>query len=266
MRTSLLGTPVDIATMDETVARALAAMRTGQRCQHVALNVAKLVNARTDEELAQDIRDSDIIGIDGMGVVYGLRAIGVDAPERVAGIDLFLRLMAECADRGFRPFLLGARADVLADVRAELMRRFPDLKIAGSHHGYFGPDEEEGVRDLIRQSRAHCLFVAMPTPRKERFMRRWRDSLGVPFLMGVGGSFDVVAGRVTRAPQAMQRLGLEWLHRLLQEPRKMSGRYLRTNAIYAVLIAREFVARRFQNRPIPVEPAQSIPASDERAA
>jgi N-acetylglucosaminyldiphosphoundecaprenol N-acetyl-beta-D-mannosaminyltransferase len=266
MRTSLLDTPVDVATMDETVACALAAMRSGRRCQHVALNVAKLVNARSDAELAQDIRDSDIVGIDGMGIVYGLRATGQGAPERVAGIDLFLRLMAECADRGFRPFLLGARPDVLADVQAELLRRFPDLKIAGSHHGYFGPDEEERICGLIRESRAHCLFVAMPTPRKERFMRRWRESLGVPFLMGVGGSFDVVAGRVTRAPRVMQRFGLEWLHRLLQEPRKMSGRYVRTNAIYAVLIARELLRRSRAGGPAPDEAARGVAAPDERAA
>ena len=246
LRVRLLDTPVDIATMDETVGRALSAMRSGRRCQHVAMNVAKLVNARTDPELAQDIRDSDIIGIDGMGVVYALEALGHLVPERVSGIDLFLRLMEECARRGFRPFLLGARPDVLADAQAELRRLFPGLTFAGAHHGYFRPDEEERIRDLIRGSGAHCLFIAMPTPRKERFMRRWRDTLDVPFLMGVGGSFDVVAGRVTRAPFAMQRLGLEWLHRLLQEPRRMTGRYLRTNAVFALLLAREIAAQRLR--------------------
>lgn len=244
IRVRLLDTPMDIATMDETVDRALVAMRSGRRCQHVAMNVAKLVNARTDADLAQDIRDSDIIGLDGMGVVVGLKAMGHDVPERVTGIDLFLRMMDECARRGFKPFLLGAKPDVLAETQVELQRRYPGLVFAGAHHGYFKPEEEEGIRDLVRDSGAHCLFIAMPTPRKERFMRRWRDTLGTPFLMGVGGSFDVVAGRVSRAPALMQRFGLEWLHRMLQEPRRMLGRYLKTNAVFAVLLARELVAHK----------------------
>lgn len=239
MRTTLLDTPVDILTLEETVGRALDAMASGHRCQHVAINVAKLVNARSDAELARDIAASDIVGLDGMGTVFALRLFGHEVAERVTGIDLFQRLIAECAARGLRPFLLGATPEVLAATEAELLRRHPALKVAGRHHGYFRPDQERVVRDAILTSEADCLFIAMPSPRKERFLHAWRDGLGVPFLMGVGGSFDVVAGQVSRAPAVMQRLGLEWLHRLAQEPRRMAWRYLRTNTLFLGLVLAE---------------------------
>lgn len=241
MRVKLFGLPVDILSHDETVVRILADIATGRRCQHVALNVAKLINARTNAELENDIRASDIVGIDGMGIVYALRLLGHHVPERVAGADLFESLMAECASRGLRPFLLGATTAVLAAAERSLLRRYPGLVFAGSHHGYFTTEQEASVCDKIRSSGAHCLFIAMPTPRKERFMHRYRDQLGVPFVMGVGGTLDVTAGAVRRAPALVQRAGLEWAYRLMQEPQRLAGRYLRTNLIFAGLLMRHVV-------------------------
>lgn len=238
MRVTLFGLPVDLLSYDETVERILAAIAAGKRCQHVALNVAKLVNARTNAELDRDIRDSDIVGIDGMGIVYALRLLGHPPCERVAGADLFESLMAECAARGLRPYLLGATPDVLSAAQLKLAERYPDLALAGSHHGYFTAEQEGTVCDQIRGSGADCLFIAMPTPRKERFMARHRDTLGVPFVMGIGGTLDVVAEHVRRAPALAQSLGLEWAYRMMQEPRRLAGRYLRTNLIFAGLIVR----------------------------
>jgi N-acetylglucosaminyldiphosphoundecaprenol N-acetyl-beta-D-mannosaminyltransferase len=243
MRATLFGLPVDILSHDETVARILADITTGRRCQHVALNVAKLINARTNAELESDIRASDIVGIDGMGIVYALRLLGHRVPERVAGADLFASLIGECAARGLRPFLLGATPAVLAAAERNLRRRHPGLVLAGSHHGYFTAELEASVCDLIRSSGAHCLFIAMPTPRKERFMHRYRDQLGVPFVMGVGGTLDVTAGLVRRAPALVQRTGLEWGYRLMQEPRRLACRYLRTNLIFAGLLTRHALAQ-----------------------
>ena len=241
MRVTLFGLPVDILSYDETIECILAAIADGRRCQHVALNVAKLVNARTDAELDRDIRTSDIVGVDGMGIVYALRLLGHPISQRVAGADLFESLMAACAAHGLRPYLLGATPEVLASTKLKLAERYPNLVLAGSHHGYFKSEQEKSVCDLIRASGAHCLFIAMPTPRKERFMARHRDSLGVPFVMGVGGTFDVVAGHVKRAPALMQSLGLEWAYRMMQEPRRLAARYLRTNLIFAVLLGRELL-------------------------
>lgn len=243
MRVTLFGLPVDILSHDETVERILMAMASGQRCQHVAINVAKLINARTNAELENDIRASDIVGIDGMGIAWALRLFGYEVPHRVAGVDLFEGLMAQCASRGLKPFLLGATPAVLSAAKRKLLRRYPSLELAGSHHGYFSAEQEGQICDLIRASNAHCLFIAMPTPRKEQFMHRHRDALGVPFVMGVGGTFDVVAGHVRRAPALVQRAGLEWAYRMMQEPHRLAGRYLRTNVIFAGLLVRHLLGQ-----------------------
>jgi len=236
MRVKLFDLPVDILTHRETVDRILSAIAQGQRCQHVALNVAKLVNARSNAELERDIRDSDIIGIDGVGILLALRLLGHDAPHRVAGIDLFESLMAECAARGLKPYLLGATTTIVTDAQRALSRRYPALIFAGSRDGYFKPADEIEVCEQIRESGADCLFIAMPTPRKELFMRRHRDALGVSFVMGIGGTLDVIAGRVRRAPLMLQRAGLEWAYRMVQEPLRLGGRYLYTNAVFATLL------------------------------
>jgi N-acetylglucosaminyldiphosphoundecaprenol N-acetyl-beta-D-mannosaminyltransferase len=115
--------------------------------------------------------------------------------------------------------------------------------LAGRHHGYFGAEDEERLCRGIAESGADALFVAMPTPRKERFMLRNRERLGVPFVMGIGGTLDVIAGEVRRAPRLVQQAGLEWFYRLAQEPRRLAGRYLKTNAVFAGLVLREIGLR-----------------------
>jgi N-acetylglucosaminyldiphosphoundecaprenol N-acetyl-beta-D-mannosaminyltransferase len=236
MRVTFLDLPVDIASMEETVDLALKAMHSGQRMQHVALNVAKLVRASNDPLLKHDLETADFVGIDGMGIVIGLGLAGMKGAERVAGIDLMMALLARCAKEGLRPYFLGATPEVLARAIEVARDRFPGLQFAGARDGYFSESEEQDVVSAIRQSGADCLFVGMPTPRKERFLARYRDELGIPFIMGVGGSFDVLAGQVRRAPVWMQKMGLEWLHRVLEEPRRMWKRYATTNLAYARML------------------------------
>lgn len=247
MRTDILGCPVDILTRGETLALAADAMLTRTPRQHVALNVAKLVKARHDSELDRDIRQADIIGIDGAGIALALRLMGEPQAPRYAGVDLFEDLMAICAVNGFRPYILGAEAHVLGTAVARLMERNPGLAFAGWHHGYFGSGEEAVVADIL-DAKPDCLFLAMPTPAKERFMARWRSRLDIPFIMGVGGSVDVVAGKVNRAPAIWQKLGFEWLFRVLQEPRRMWRRYLGSNAAFAWLLCRALLMRAFTSR------------------
>jgi N-acetylglucosaminyldiphosphoundecaprenol N-acetyl-beta-D-mannosaminyltransferase len=238
MRVDLLGCSVDILTMTETVERARRAMREGKRVQHVALNVAKFVNMRSDGVLRADVMGSDIIGIDGMGILLALRLFGVPATERVAGIDLCREVLKVCAEDGYRPFLLGATPGVLSRAANVIATTFPSIQIAGLRDGYFRPQEEGDVVEQIINSKADCLFIAMPTPRKERFLAAHRDRLGVPFIMGIGGSLDVIAGHVRRAPRIMQSIGLEWLYRVYQEPRRMWWRYAKTNALFAGILIR----------------------------
>ncbi len=235
---NFLGVPVHLLTMDQTVTRVADAMREKRKILHVALNVAKFVKLQRDEELRADVFGADLVGVDGAGIILGARLFGIHVPERVAGVDLMHNILALCAERGYRPYLLGARPEVLETALSKLKQTHPNIEIAGSHHGYFKSEQEADIIEAIRVAQPDCLFVGMPTPRKERFMAAHRAALEVPFVMGVGGGIDILAGHVRRAPDFWQRNGLEWLYRVLQEPRRMWWRYLSTNLLYAGILAR----------------------------
>lgn len=242
-RVEFLGCPLDVATMDDTVSHIEQAIEQGDFTQHVVVNVAKLVNMKKDVQLDESVRSCDIINIDGMGVVFGARWLGYDIPERVAGVDLFHNLLAMSAKRDFPVFLLGAEEEVVQKAAEVCQKANPELTIAGYHHGYFW-DDEEAVVEKIRQSGAKLLFVAITSPKKENFINRWKDRLGVDFVMGVGGTFDVVAGKVERAPEWMQNAGLEWLYRVIQEPGRMWKRYLVTNSAFAWMLIKARFGKR----------------------
>lgn len=250
-RLTFYGANVDLISHEKSIALAEEAMASRRLTRHTALNVAKLISLATNEELAADVNTSDIVGIDGMGIVYGLRLFGQRTAHRVAGIDLFYGLLDHCARTGRRPFILGATQENLDRAMDEARRRFPGLVFAGSRNGYFTAEQRPQIVQQIAASGADCLFVAMPTPHKERFLNAHASELGVPFIMGIGGSVDVLAGHVSRAPLWMRNVGLEWFHRLLQEPRKMFGRYVRTNAAYAVMLVRSLLSGANPVRPAP---------------
>ncbi len=241
---SLAGCAMHSLTMAETLQMIAARLDAGVFTQHAVVNVAKLVHMQQDAVLRKSVIDCDIINIDGMGVVWGARFLGHSVPERVAGIDLFHGLLALSARRGFPVYLLGATEEVVMSAAVNLQMVYPDLKIAGHHHGYFW-DDEVAVVERIRASGARLLFVAITSPQKENFIARWKGALGVDFVMGVGGTFDVVAGKVKRAPLWMQRSGLEWLYRVMQEPRRMWRRYLSTNSRFAWLLLKEKIRQKF---------------------
>jgi N-acetylglucosaminyldiphosphoundecaprenol N-acetyl-beta-D-mannosaminyltransferase len=236
MRVYLRGTPVDILTAEETIGNIEAAIARGSRLQHVALNVAKLVSLSSNAELREDVRSSDIVGIDGMGIVLALKIMGHHHVTRVAGVDLLDDALSLCAKKGYRPFFLGAKAEVVENAAEVARSKYSGLEFAGLHDGYFDEEQEDAICEAIQTSHADCLFIGMPTPRKERLLAKWRHKLDVPFIMGVGGSFDVLAGRVKRAPIWMQKYGLEWAFRIYQEPGRMWWRYAWTNTIFSGLL------------------------------
>ena len=242
-RREFIGMPIDCLTRAETVALAEAAMRERRSLRQVSINVAKFIAMRSDPELDRDVRSGDLISIDGMGILWAARLLGIEVSERVAGVDLMEDLLELCAEKGYRPYFLGARPAVLEAAVASVSKRMPGIRFAGAHDGYFTPAEEAAVVAEIRAARADCLFIGMPTPRKERFLARYVDELGVPFIMGVGGGLDVLSGEIRRASALVQELGLEWLYRTLQEPRRLLPRYLKTNARFAAVLAKAWLRK-----------------------
>jgi N-acetylglucosaminyldiphosphoundecaprenol N-acetyl-beta-D-mannosaminyltransferase len=231
----LFGCPVHSLSMGETITVIDNNIRQRTRLQHVVVNAAKLVNMQKDPVLRESVVNSDMINADGQAVVWASRLLGRPLPERVTGMDLMVNLVKLAHLRNYRIFFLGAKEEVVKKVVDRYSREFsPDI-IAGYRNGYFSREEEAGVARLIADSRADILFVAMTSPKKEIFLHTYKDVIDTPFIMGVGGSFDVVSGITRRAPAWMQRSGLEWLYRVIQEPRRMWKRYLVTNTLFILM-------------------------------
>lgn len=199
------------------------------------VNVAKIVKCRNNRELRKSLEQSDIVLADGLPIVWLSKIIGKPLPERVAGIDIMSQLLKRSSEKNYRVYFLGAAQQVIEKVIETVRKEYPGIQIAGYRDGYFEESEAEEVADEIKNSSADILFVAISSPKKENFLRRWRHHMNVPICHGVGGSFDVVAGITKRAPAWMQRCGLEWFYRLGQEPWRMWKRYLVTNTIFVVI-------------------------------
>jgi N-acetylglucosaminyldiphosphoundecaprenol N-acetyl-beta-D-mannosaminyltransferase len=243
-RSDVLGCPIDRLDMGQTLDRIDAIIASGGFAQHMAMNVAKLVTLRDDPALREIVASCSIVNADGQGIVWASRLLGDPVPERVAGIDLMQNLLGLAERRRYRVFILGARDTVLERAADRIRERHPRLDLVGYRDGYFADEEAADIAAAIRFARPHIVFVAMSSPRKEYFLGTYGERLGAQFVMGVGGSIDVIAGVTRRAPVAWQRLGLEWLYRMLQEPRRMFRRYSVTNARFAWHLARGLITPR----------------------
>ncbi len=239
----ILGVPLAAVTMGEALDLVDHAIRWRRRLQIGVVNAAKVVNMRRDPLLRDDVLRSDVIFADGMAIVWAGKLLGEPLPERVAGIDLMMGILDRGNTRGYRIFFLGAAANVLDKVVERVRAEFPGVVVAGCRDGYFDAGAEEAVASAIAASSADVLLVAMTSPKKEKFLSRWSEKMGVAVCHGVGGSFDVYSGMVQRAPQAWQRLGLEWLYRVKQEPRRLWRRYLVTNVLFGKMLLAEWTSR-----------------------
>src|SRR5690242_15907953 len=232
----LMGVPVDALTMAEVLDRIDRTILGEGQLRIGVVNAAKLVHMRRDPTLRADLLSCDLLLADGVPVVWASRLLGRPLPERVAGIDLMYGMLRRGHENGYRVYCLGASEDVLAAAVARITADYPHVRMVGRHHGYFTGQEEPGIVAAMTHAKPDILPVGMSSPKKERFLARWSDQLGVPVCHGVGGSFDVLAGKVRRAPGAWQRLGLEWLYRVCQEPRRLWRRYLVTNTLFCGLV------------------------------
>ena len=249
-RRTLFGIDLDALTMQETVERCVAAVEAGETLEIGMVNAAKVVRMQRDPRLRAAVTGCGIVVADGQSVVWASRVLRNRLPERVAGIDLFVRLLGEAERHGLSVYFLGARPAVLDSMVSEVRDRFPGLKVAGYRDGYFSDADAGAIADQIASSGAQLLFLGMTSPKKENFMAEYGVRTGALVAHGVGGSFDVLAGVVKRAPESWQRLGMEWLYRALQEPRRLGGRYLTTNAAFVSLVLRELMRPNRSSRPV----------------
>ncbi len=236
---NFFGTEVDNLTIDETLSIIEESLDAGKKIIREDINAAKVVWMENDPKFKQMIQKADVINADGQSVVFASKFLGHTIKERVSGVDLMEKITAHAKNRQWRIFFLGASEEVITKTVNTYTQKYSKDIIAGYHHGYFDEKDEKKIVDLINISNANILFIGMPSPQKEYFIHKYYQKLTCNLIMGVGGSFDVVAGKVSRAPVWMQKSGLEWLYRLLQEPGKMWKRYLYTNSIFLWLIFKE---------------------------
>jgi N-acetylglucosaminyldiphosphoundecaprenol N-acetyl-beta-D-mannosaminyltransferase len=236
-RVYVLGTPVHNLTMQQTISLVNDAIANKQHIHHSVVNAGKIVAMHENTELKESVINADIINADGQAVVWASKLFGQPIRERVTGIDLMGKVVELAYQKNYKIFFLGAKEEVLQKVINKYSRQYsPDI-IAGFRNGYFTKDEEREVVQQIADSKANILFVAISSPVKENLLYQNRDILkNVNFIMGVGGSFDVVAGNVKRAPLWLQNIGLEWFYRVIQEPKRMFKRYLIGNLKFIALI------------------------------
>ncbi|HXY48711.1 MAG TPA: WecB/TagA/CpsF family glycosyltransferase [Terriglobales bacterium] len=236
-RSQLLGYPVDSLDIDEAVRRVGTFIKTGGFHHVVAINANKLWLAEKCPELRKILWNADLI-VPEYAVVWASRQLRKPLKGHVGGVMLLKALMPYLEKERVPAFFLGAKTNVLEQMKIQLRASHPQLVMAGLRSGYFDPDQEQGIVQQINHSGAEVLFVAMGTPRQELWVERHRQSLGVKVVMGVGGSFDVLAGIKKDAPQWV-RHGGEWLYRLVQDPRNLWKRYLTTNPWFVYRVFRE---------------------------
>lgn len=229
---------------DETVVAIARLIEEGGSHYAAVLNAAKIVAANKDDALKRALLEADLVTADGMSVVWASRLLGQSLKQRVTGIELFGRLVRLASERGWKVYFLGACDESVSGVVARFTSEYPALRVAGYHNGYFDVSESAAVAEVIRQSSADLLFVAMGSPAQECWIMANLERTGARFALGVGGSFDHVTGLARRAPVWMQRTGLEWLYRLIREPRRLWRRYLVGNTVFVWLVIRQKLLNR----------------------
>ncbi len=221
-RFRILGAAVDNVSMAEAEARVASFIAKGDRLYHVlTLNAEILYHAQKDAQLMSIIKQADLVTPDGVGIVWGAGQLGTECKERVAGIDLMTALCRQAATEGWRVYLLGAAPGVAEEAAKNLCLANAGLHIVGTHHGYSPREDWPGVMAELAATEPQLVFVAMGSPAQDEWIRMARGLLGPCVAVGVGGSFDVLAGNVKRAPRWMQKLGCEWLWRLLSNPKRI---------------------------------------------
>lgn len=243
-RYSILNTYVNAISMEETISAVERIIEDKIPVQHVVINASKVNLMEVDPVLREIVNSCPLINADGASIVWAAKKLGIPLKERVTGIDLFLNLIELAAKKRYKIFLFGAKEQVVSKVKEIFEATFPGIQIVGCRNGYFTKEDEPEIVQKMSESGADMMFVAFSSPKKEYWVNKYLKDLNIPFVMGVGGSFDVVAGVTQRAPAWMQNHGLEWLYRLIQEPQRMWKRYAVGNIKFILLTYKTKFARK----------------------
>lgn len=203
------------------------------------VNAASIISFYKNEKLRNAIVKSDLVNIDGISVVWALRFLGYDIPERVACPDLATEILALAEKENYRVFLFGAQETSLLLCMKNLQTSFPKLILAGFRNGYYQEEEELSIKNIINDSKPDILFLGMPSPQKELFVDKYKSVLTAKYIFGIGGFFDILSGYKKRAPRWIQKIGMEWFYRFIQEPKRMWRRYLIGNTEFIWLVIKE---------------------------
>lgn len=239
MRVQFLNSNIDNLTMNETLTKIDIIIKNGKPVQHVVVNANKINLMQRDLLLRSIVNSSELINADGASILLAGKLLGKPVVERVTGIDLFCELLVKCETNGYRPYFLGATKETIETLIRTIREDYPKIDIAGYRDGYFTENESEDIAAEVSATNATILFVGFSSPQKEYWINKYLGQMNVPFVMGVGGSFDVLAGKTKRAPDYLQKIGMEWFYRFAQEPRRMFRRYFVGNLLFVYYILKE---------------------------
>lgn len=246
-RVHILGMPLDVVTIDETLDHLVRLARGDRAAYVVTANVDHVLRYRRCPDLRPLYSQADLVVADGTPLVWASKLLGKRLPERVAGSDLFPALCQRAAEADLSVYFLGGAPGSAIAAADVLQKRHPRLRVVGTYCPDYGFERDSGectrIVDHIRQAGPDILFVGLGSPKQEQWIDAYREACGVKLSMGIGISFSFVCGHVTRAPRWIQRLGLEWAHRLVQEPRRLWKRYLVVDAAFVFLVVRELFFR-----------------------
>lgn len=230
----ILGVPFQTSGFHETVADLTARIQAGERTHVVTANPEVVMIANEDQQFQRTVEQAYVVP-DGIGIVYAAKILNYPITERVTGIELLEGLMEQANKHQWKVFLLGASPEVNQRASQKLAHQYPNARIAGARDGFFTAAEEDQIASEVAASQADLLFVALGAPKQDVWISKYWDQLQVSLAMGVGGSFDVLAGTVKRAPYIWQKLHLEWLYRLMKQPSRWKRQLAIPRFIAAVL-------------------------------
>lgn len=241
-RIEILNTIIDVLDMKQTIDLVEKYVQKKIPLHLAGVNADKINELNKNKKLKQIVNSCGIINADGASVVMASRFLKKPLPERVAGIDLMQKLIALSEKKGYSIYLLGAKQEVVEKTAKVLARQYPKLKIAGIHNGYFKQNDWPDISMELKNIKPDFIFVGITSPLKEYLVEYLQDDGNKGVFMGVGGSFDVISGMIPRAPAWVQKLNLEWLFRVIQEPKRLFKRYFLGNWLFIRAVVKEKIS------------------------